>query len=140
MKLALIPRSSKLNYNDRVRGLKMAYPTVSVNNVYMFPGIPELLIKSFSNLKDSLFKSNNKFYTKSIYFNVTEDKIAEPLHTLVAEYPDVQFGSYPKLFHSIVKVKVTVESCNEESTMKAYKKLLTLIPKECIVNMEDVDI
>ncbi|XP_018567110.1 FAD synthase-like isoform X2 [Anoplophora glabripennis] len=137
MKLAYVPESARLNFIG-VKGQKMIYPNVSVNNVYMFPGIPELLIKSFNNLKEILFKSNKKFYSKMVYFNITEDKIAEVLQVLVEEYPEVQFGSYPKLLHSVYKVKVTIESCKEESTIQAYKKLLTLIPKRYIVDDGDI--
>lgn len=135
----------------------MTYPTVSINNVYMYPGIPELLVKSFTNMKETLFKSNKKFYSKFVYFNITEDKIAKVLQILVDEYPDVQFGSYPKLLHrycifqsgiyllkfvccSLYKVKVTIESCDEESTLKAYNRLLALVPKNYLVDVEDVQL
>ncbi|KAJ8933337.1 hypothetical protein NQ314_014049 [Rhamnusium bicolor] len=133
-----IPKSAKLTFNAGIVGIKMTYPNVSVKNVYMFPGIPELLVKSFNILKDALFKSNNKFYSKCIYFNLTEDKIVEVLYVLVKEYPDVQFGSYPKFFHRLYKVKVTIESSNEESMKKAYNQLLTMMPKQYIVDAEDV--
>ncbi|KAJ8955226.1 hypothetical protein NQ318_000252 [Aromia moschata] len=138
MKLAYIPKTSKLTFSDGAAGLKMAYPNVSIKNVYMFPGIPELLVKSFSNLKGVLFKSDKKFYTKSIYFNITEDKIVAALEKLVKEYPNVQFGSYPKLLHRVYKVKVTIESCCEESTDEAYNKLMTLVPRQYIVNIDDI--
>lgn len=64
----------------------------------MFPGIPELLQKSFHNLKDVLFVSNKKFHSITVYFNISEEHIAKTLDILVREFTDVQFGSYPKLY------------------------------------------
>lgn len=64
----------------------------------MFPGIPQLLQKSFDILSSTLFRSSERFYTKTIYFNVTEDKIAGALGSVVQEFPDVFIGSYPKMF------------------------------------------
>jgi FAD synthetase len=95
MKLAMVPETAKLIFSDESN-----YPNVSVNNVYLFPGIPELFLRSFKALSAKLFKSGDTtFYTKVIYVNLTEDKIAEELGRLASEFPDVQVGSYPKLFH-----------------------------------------
>jgi FAD synthetase len=90
-----VPETAKLIFSDESN-----YPNVSVNNVYLFPGIPELFLRSFKALSAILFKSGDTtFYTKVIYVNLTEDKIAEELGRLASEFPDVQVGSYPKLFH-----------------------------------------
>ncbi len=43
-KLARIPSTAKLNYcKDRNTGKEIIYPLVSVQNVFIFPGIPQLL-------------------------------------------------------------------------------------------------
>ena len=40
MKLAKVPKSSKLHFGiDTVKGESLKFPLVSVNNVYIFPGI-----------------------------------------------------------------------------------------------------
>ncbi|VEN38785.1 unnamed protein product [Callosobruchus maculatus] len=96
MKLAKIPKTSKLTFKT-LEGVRMVYPNVSIKNVYMFPGIPELLRKSFGCLKTVLFKSNKKFYSKAVYLTATEESIAKLLGKLAEDFPDVQFGSYPKL-------------------------------------------
>ncbi|KAF2879981.1 hypothetical protein ILUMI_26192 [Ignelater luminosus] len=96
MKLARVPKSAKLTY---LKTAKLNYPNVRVRNVYMFPGIPQLFERSFDMLSSTLFQSPCKFYTKYVYFNVTEDKIAKALDSLVKEFPDVLIGSYPQLFH-----------------------------------------
>jgi molybdopterin-biosynthesis enzyme MoeA-like protein len=68
--------------------------------------------------------------------NLTEDKIAEELGRLASEFPDVQVGSYPKLFHELYKVKITMESTNEKSATDACDRLLGKFPKSAIVNLD----
>lgn len=117
----------------------------------MFPGIPQLFERSFDMLSPILFQSPCKFYTKYVYFNVTEDKIAKALDSLVKEFPKVLIGSYPQLFHRwdvsffvvVVKknglcfrdykVKITIESTEEKSMKEAYNKLLQIVPEDSIV-------
>jgi len=138
MKLARIPKSAKLTYSgDQRTSIKTNYPNVSVQNVYMFPGIPQLFQKSFNALASSLFQSANKFYTRKIYLNITEDKIAQTLSIIVKEFPNVIIGSYPKLFHSDYKVKIIIESTEEQSTAGAYNKLLEMVPIAVIVQVQD---
>ncbi|XP_019762991.2 FAD synthase [Dendroctonus ponderosae] len=136
MKLAYIPRSSRLHYKT-VSGANLSYPNVSVKNVYMFPGIPELLKKTVSEVGPLLFRSNKRFFTRAFYCNVAEYRIITELQQVVDEFPSVQFGCYPKLHHSIYQVKITVESCCEDSTSKAYERLKELIPAHYIVDVED---
>ena len=46
-----IPKSARLTYGyDEVTGRKTLFPNVSTRNVYMFPGIPQLMEKLFDLL------------------------------------------------------------------------------------------
>lgn len=95
-----VPKESKLLFGfDPKLGEKLLYPNVFIKNVYMFPGIPHFLHKSFDILKKSLFKPEHKFYTKEVYLNVSEHSIVEALNKTLAEYQDVVFGSYPEMFN-----------------------------------------
>lgn len=136
MKLAYVPKSSKLHHKTTSGG-KLRYPNVYVHNVYMFPGVPELLQRTMIEAGPLLFKTSNKFFTRSLYCNIPEYRIISELKQLVDEFPDVQFGCYPKFWNSEYKVKVTVESSSEEATIKAYQKLKQLIPEDTVVNKLD---
>ncbi|XP_066144334.1 FAD synthase-like isoform X2 [Euwallacea fornicatus] len=136
MKLAYIPKSSILNYKT-IAGSDLAYPMVSIKNVYMFPGIPELLQKTILEVGPILFQCANRFYNRCVFCNLPEHKIVTQLQQVVDQFPDVRFGCYPKLFNSVYKVKLTIESSNEDSTLKAHARLMELIPKNCIVDMDD---
>ncbi|KAF5286719.1 hypothetical protein FQR65_LT12472 [Abscondita terminalis] len=135
MKLARVPQSAVLNYVDDEVSNRKSYPNVSVKNVYIFPGIPQLFERSFDSLASVLFKSSNKFYTRVVYFNVTEDKIAKALMVIAQEYPNVLVGSYPELFNKSYQVKITIESTEEKLTKEAYFKLLQIVPRDSIVDI-----
>ncbi|KRT80214.1 hypothetical protein AMK59_7753, partial [Oryctes borbonicus] len=98
---------------EKNRGGYKNYPNVSVKNVYMFPGIPQLLKKLFDCLGPKIFQSKEKFFKKTVYFNVTEKTLVVALNQLVKECPDVIFGSYPVLENSFYKVKITIEATEE---------------------------
>ena len=56
LRLAQIPSKAVLNFGiDPKSGKKFSYPVVSVENVFVFPGIPELLQKAFIGLKENTF-------------------------------------------------------------------------------------
>ena len=49
-KMALIPNNSKLNFGiDKITGKPMLYPIVSVENVFIFPGIVDFVISMHYN-------------------------------------------------------------------------------------------
>lgn len=130
MKLAFIPKSAKLTFDAS----KMNYPNISVKNVYVFPGIPELFVKSVDALANVLFKSDCKFHTKVLYFNVTENILMNTMDVIVKTFPEVSVGSYPELFNTKYKVKVCIESTEKNTMEAAYSMFLNLIPREFIVS------
>ncbi|CAG9834185.1 unnamed protein product [Diabrotica balteata] len=139
MKMAYIPQSAKLNFKSNITPEPLVYPNISVRNVYIFPGIPELMMKTFSSVKATIFQSKEQFFTKCLYLKSKESDVVQILNKMVQEFPDVQFGSYPKLFNSRYQVKLTVESVSEKSTKMAYETLVKLLPRESIVDNNDID-
>jgi len=110
-KLALVPSQAKLNFGlDKVTGKRMLYPLVSVENVFIFPGIPELLRRAFTNLEEELFTSESKFFSHASYFSRDEISLTAQLNQLVLSHPQVTFGSYPTWTHQYYRTKITLEA------------------------------
>lgn len=65
----------------------------------MFPGIPELLKKTIIEVGPLLFRTANKFFSKCFFCTLPEHKIVTEVQQVVDEFPDVQFGCYPKMYH-----------------------------------------
>jgi len=110
-KMALLPSQAKLNFGtDKATGKLMLYPIVSVENVFIFPGIPELLQRAFNNLGETLFKTDTKFLSSVVYFSIDELSLTTRLNQLVKSHPGVTFGSYPSWSNQYYKTKITLEA------------------------------
>jgi molybdenum cofactor synthesis domain-containing protein len=119
---------------DLIEGDGLRFPAVVVRNVYIFPGIPEYLVRKFEAIKER-FRSE-PFVLKKIYINEEECLIAPALDTLVEEFPSIDVGSYPKVGLRDYKVVVTLESTDPESLAKAETRLLELLPGDVVVRTE----
>jgi len=128
-KMALIPCESKLNFGtDKVTGKPIIYPIVSVENVFIFPGIPELLQRAFINLGDILFKTDSKFISSELYFSTDELSLTPRLNQLVSSHPGVTFGSYPSWTHQYFRTKITLEAASDDLIEAATKDMSNMDP------------
>ncbi|XP_077994187.1 FAD synthase-like [Glandiceps talaboti] len=138
LKMAYVPSSAELHFGEnKSTGEKSRYPIVSLHNVYMFPGIPTLLEKAFIFVKDNFKDSQVMFNLREIYLSSDEVSIASILNSFNAKYKDsVQLGSYPEWFNSFYRVKLTLESLNEDILNKAHSELIDMLPSGIIVKFE----
>jgi len=114
-KMALLPSPSKLNFGkDKVTGKPTVYPIVSVENVFIFPGVPELLQRAFNNLGETLFRTDVRFISSELYFSLDELSLTIRLNEIVKSHQKVTFGSYPSWSNQYFKTKITLEAATEE--------------------------
>jgi molybdopterin-biosynthesis enzyme MoeA-like protein len=103
LKMAQIPSgASLLDAGD------LWFPLVVVENVYILPGIPELLRKKFESARDRF--RGVPFVLKRVYVTSMESEIAEVLHALLQEFPELMLGSYPRIQEESFRVMLTLES------------------------------
>ena len=132
-KMTLLPESTKLIIGiDPITNKPVHYPLVCVKNVYIFPGVPEYLQKSFI-INEHVFSGKSKFLLTKVYFSIEEEEIASCLENVNDTFKNVQVGSYPML-NDMYKVEVTLESQDAESTNNAYNALIKMLPKDVIVS------
>ncbi len=129
LKMAEVPDGSRLMAQD-----KLHFPLVVFRNLYVFPGIPEILREKFEAVKETF--QDTPFFLKIIYFQTQEGTLAEYMNQLVIEFPRVMVGSYPVLHHPEYKVKVTVESKEKEYLDKAVHRFLKSLPEGFVVRVE----
>jgi molybdenum cofactor synthesis domain-containing protein len=125
LKLAEVPEGSLLIRED---GLWL--PAVTMENVYIFPGIPDLLRQKFDSLKER-FREQPYFLCK-VYVKESEGNIAAHLHDLLQEFPDLMLGSYPDIHNPSYKVMLTLESKDEGYLRTALDRLIALLPTDSI--------
>ncbi len=132
-RLAIVPDGTKLIFSDGLR-----FPVLLFDKIYIFPGIPELVVKKFEAIKER-FREAPFFLTK-IYLAEKEYIVAEKLRETLKHYPALQLGSYPKLHHPEYKLLLTLESKDKPYLNTALKFLVKLIPKESIVKIEEAPV
>ncbi|KAM3873309.1 FAD synthase [Diretmus argenteus] len=135
MKLAMVPRSAKLNYGiDAQTGQPLRYPLVSVRNVYIFPGIPSLLERAFNGLEHLFAGSGTTFHTREVFVDADEAEIAPVLTRLQAGWGrKVALGSYPDWLSNYHRVRLVLDSDSQEEVDKARAQLLDELPKGSVV-------
>ena len=115
---------------SQATGKEVRFPVVSFQNVFILPGIPDLLQRIFANFGDGLFSkfALPKFHVRECFVKEHETEIAERLNKLVADYPEVSFGSYPQWFHNYFKTRITIEAANSELADQVKDCVVQVMP------------
>lgn len=129
-KMAEVPEGAEL-----ISGEGLIFPVIVVENVYIFPGIPEILRKKFEAIKGRF--GDEPFFMKQIFVDQWEVDITHCLNTLLETFPRLLLGSYPELNNPEYKVKLTLESKDKDYLEQACQQLATLLPKDSIVRVEE---
>jgi molybdenum cofactor synthesis domain-containing protein len=129
LKMAKVPAGAALiGSNDKW------FPLVVVENVYIFPGIPEALYRKFESVSDRF--SGIPYVLKRVYVKRSESDIAATLNALLEAFPDLLLGSYPKLRESSYRVLLTLESRDEDYVQRALDRLLADLTESAIHKVE----
>jgi FAD synthetase len=116
LRLAEVPEGTDLVYGE-----DPVWPTICYRNVYILPGVPSLFRRKFLAIRER-FRSS-PFHTGRVYVMADEANIAPALDRLVAAYPAVAFGSYPRFDETDFRVLVTVESQDPDAAGSATRDL-----------------
>lgn len=90
-----------------VWGRDQVWPVVSYRNVYILPGVPTLFRRKFVDIRDR-FRAEPVTVTR-VYVDADEGAIAGDLDAVVAAFPAVRVGSYPRFAEQDFRVMVTLE-------------------------------
>ncbi len=128
LKMAEVPEGAELLHDG-----DLIFPLIKFKNIFIFPGIPELLRKKFFAVEKRF--SGPKIFLKKVYFNETESLLAPYLDEIVGLKSGVKVGSYPVVNNRDYSVMVTLESTDEEGLDSALRILLEKVPGENIVRV-----
>jgi FAD synthetase len=129
LKMSEVPEGSELIVDG-----KLGFPTIKCENLYILPGIPEILEQKFAALRDRFAAS--PYFLRVIYTREGEGTIAEHLNATLVAFPELLLGSYPKIGHPEYAVKLTLESKDADYVERAFQHLLALMGTEAVVRTE----
>jgi molybdenum cofactor synthesis domain-containing protein len=116
LKMAEIPEGAGLHLLD-----KMSFPVLSIENVYLFPGVPELFRQKFGAIQEHF--RTRPYYTEEILSSRRESEIADLLVETLDQFPSIKIGSYPQWSEKDYRVRIVVESKDEEAVERAAAHL-----------------
>jgi molybdopterin-biosynthesis enzyme MoeA-like protein len=107
---------------------------VAFRNVFIFPGIPEVVRRKFESIRERF--REQPFILRRVFLRCDEGHITDDLHDVLGRFPDIQLGSYPFLGHPDYTVMLTLESKDPEYVAQALRFLLDRIPPQSVVRTE----
>jgi FAD synthetase len=129
LKMAALPADAVL-----IDAGDLWFPVVVVHNVYVFPGIPELLRRKFESIRGRF--QGVPFVLRRVYVRRRESDIAADLHALLAEFPELLLGSYPRIGEPEFHVLLTLESRDSLYVQRALDSLLARLPQDAVHKVE----
>lgn len=134
-KLSLVPSSARLHYGTDPRtGRPFRFPLVSVRNVYLFPGIPELLRRVLEGLKELFQNTAVQFHSRELYVAAAEASIAPILAEAQAHFGHrLGLGSYPDWGSNYYQVKLTLDAEEEGPLEECLAYLTARLPQGSLV-------
>ncbi len=129
LRMADVPEQSVL-----IREGGMRWPVLVVENAFVLPGVPELFRGKFEAIRER-FRAE-PFHIRALYTREDEFDIAPRLDRVAANHPDVEIGSYPTFTREDYRVKITIESKEEEAVERARRALVDMLDPSALVQSE----
>ena len=117
LRLADVPEGAALVY-----GKDDVWPVVALGNVYILPGVPALFRRKFVDIRDR-FRAVPMVVARA-YLDAEEGQIAGDLDAVVAAYPAIRIGSYPRFSERDFRVLITFEGHAAADVAAALAMLL----------------
>jgi molybdenum cofactor synthesis domain-containing protein len=129
LKMCTLPEQAELLVSQDIW-----FPLVKVRNVFVFPGIPRLLQLKFAAHRGEF--RGERVQLRQFFLTAIESDIAHHLNELIAEFPALSVGSYPKVGHPDYRTLVTVESRDRSYLERAVAVLIARIPADWLLRVE----
>jgi FAD synthetase len=128
LKMAEVPEGAELLVDESVR-----FPTILMRNVYVLPGVPEIFRRKFDAIRERF--RDQPIFLKCVFVRIGEGTLADHLNGLLRDYPALLLGSYPEFSNPEYKVKVTLESRDNQFLDRALAEFLKRLPVDCVVRV-----
>ena len=123
LRMALIPEGASLETTDEVR-----WPTVRIQNTWVMPGIPEVFRMKIPVVVARIGSADQGYVTRAVYTKMDEGDLKPLLDKVVADFPDVDVGSYPKWLDAAYKTKLTFDGRDESRVTAARDAFVATLP------------
>jgi molybdenum cofactor synthesis domain-containing protein len=125
LRMARVPEGASLEATTEI-----TWPTIRLGNTWLLPGIPEVFRMKLDIVTRHLGRTTagRAFVSHAVYVGMDEGVLKPLLDRVVADFPDVSVGSYPKWHDPAYKTKLTFDGRDEARVRTARDAFVTLLP------------
>ncbi len=128
--MARIPKGAKL-----VSSPEIPWPVVLMRNVWVLPGVPEIFeIKM--RLVAARIGQHGPYHSVALLTRMDEGNLKPLIDRVVADFSDVDVGSYPRWTDPEVRTKLTFDGRDLARCVSARDALAASLPGAAIVGVE----
>lgn len=128
--MARVPEGARLLFSEDAR-----WPTVTVERVWILPGVPELFQAKMLSVRAHL-RGPHPFYSRSVFSRDEEANIKPTIDRVVEAHPQVEVGSYPKWFDPNYRTEITLDARQEALVDAAEIDLRTWLGPSVLTRTE----
>jgi molybdopterin-biosynthesis enzyme MoeA-like protein len=122
LRMAMVPRGATLESSDDVR-----WPTIRLQNVWLMPGVPEIFRMKLPVIVSRLGPGQS-FVSRAVFTKMDEGDLKPLLDAVVARFPDVGVGSYPKWQDPTYRTKLTFDGRDAARVDEARDAFVARLP------------
>lgn len=123
LRMALVPEGAALEATEDVR-----WPTIRVRNTWLMPGVPEVFRMKLP-VALARVGAGRPFVSCAVYTNMDEGDLKPLLDRVVADFPEVDVGSYPKWADPTYKTKLTFDGQDAPRVRAARDAFVRSLPR-----------
>lgn len=120
--MALVPEGATLEVSTEVR-----WPTIRFANTWLLPGVPEIFRMKLP-VAIARIGADVAFVSRSVFTKMDEGDLRPLLDAVVARFPDVGVGSYPKWQDPTYRTKLTFDGRDAARVDEARDAFVALLP------------
>lgn len=122
LRMAAVPDGAELVVTDEV-----IWPTIVMRNVWVLPGIPEVFQMKLGHVRSRL-AGPSPIVSRAVYTRMDEGDLKPLLDRVVAAFPGVEVGSYPKWLDPAYKTKLTFDGRDAATVSAALDAFVASLP------------
>jgi len=122
LQMALVPEGATLEASAEIR-----WPTIRIQNVWLMPGVPEIFRMKLPVVVGRI-GGGTGYVSRAVFTKMDEGDLKPLLDAIVARFPDVGVGSYPKWQDATYKTKLTFDGRDEARVDEARDAFVALLP------------
>lgn len=126
-RLAWLPAGTQIDASDG------RWPLLHYGNVHVLPGVPSMVASRIGQILERFRQARPQLAT--VYFSADEWSHVAQIDAVVAEFADLDIGSYPIFGDADHRLQITLEGFDRERVQAAAEQLIQTLGRQHLVRV-----